>query len=45
MFVITKPDHEVGKIFLDEENEWQTNCHLPSGDFSEIMQLIKGCYE
>jgi hypothetical protein len=45
MFVITKPDHEVCKIFLNEENEWQTNCHLPSGDFGEILQLIKGCYE
>ena len=45
MFVITKSDHEVCKIFLNEENEWQTNCHMPSVDFGEILQLIKGGYE
>jgi hypothetical protein len=45
MFVIKMPDQQVCKIFLSEENEWQTNCHLPGGDFSEILQLIKTCYE
>ena len=45
MFVIKTPDQQMCKIFLDEENEWQTNCHLPSGDFGEILELIKGCYE
>jgi hypothetical protein len=45
MFVIKKPDQEVCKIFLNEENEWQTNCHLPSADFGEILHLIKGGYE
>ena len=45
MFVIKTPDQQICKIFLDEENEWQTNCHLPSGDFGEILELIKACYE
>jgi hypothetical protein len=45
MFVIKTPDQQECKIFLNEENEWQTNCHMPSGDFCEILQLIKGCYE
>jgi hypothetical protein len=45
VFVIKTPGHQECKIFLNEENEWQTNCHLPSGDFREILELIKGCYE
>jgi hypothetical protein len=45
MFLIKTPDQQMCKIFLNEENEWQTNCHLPSGDFGEILQLIKRCYE
>jgi len=45
MFVIKTPDQQMCKIFLNEENEWQTNCHLPNADFGEILQLIKRCYE
>jgi hypothetical protein len=45
MFVIKTPNQQECKIFLNEENEWQTNCYLPSGDFGEILQVIKRCYE
>ncbi len=45
VFVIKTSDQQVCKLFLNEENEWRTNCHLPSGDLGEILQVIKRCYE